>query len=176
MDRNQQTELITKLISMASKDNIANLIDNITKSENLEPAQKQELLAAAYERQIIVTDSVSDMDKVIKNINKTDSGMLTDSQKESLLKTAYERQISVATKINQLKDIIDNINASSLTDKNSLLEQAYLKEIELSDTFDNIYGRVIAVYILNDEAPSIRADSYKSSGIFIKIPEQINIV
>ena len=41
-----------------------------------------------------------------------------------------------------MKDIIDNINASSLTDKNSLLEQAYLKEIELSDTFDNIYGRV----------------------------------
>ena len=39
-----------------------------------------------------------------------------------------------------------------------------------------IYGRVIAVNVLNGLAPSIRADSYKSSGIFIRIPDIERIV
>ena len=49
-------------------------------------------------------------------------------------------------------------------------------EIKYGPVTNNIYGNVILANVLNGLAPSIRADSYKSSGIFIKIPELISIV
>ena len=145
MNKDQQTELLTKLISFANTNTIANLINNIKDSKDLDDAQKQELLNLAYEKQISLAGSLTDADKIIRYINNTDSSILTDSQKSDLLRQAYDREISITENINQLKDnIIPNIEKSTLDDqtKASLIEQAFLKEIEASTTFDNIHGRI----------------------------------
>ena len=41
---------------------------------------------------------------------------------------------------------------------------------------NSTYGIVIFLNVTNGEAPSILAASYRSSGIFIRIPETISIV
>ena len=145
LDKDQQNTLLKKLITLANKDSIANLINNIKSSKALDNDQKQELLETAYEKQIILASSLTDIEKIVAYVKGVDSSMLTDSQKAKLLKQAYEKEISIATTINQVKDIISKINALKLLDENtkaSLLEQAYEQEIELSSSLDNIKGRI----------------------------------